>query len=125
MKNEPRHEQNNRKQRRRTSKLISSVVCFRNTDSTIPLLSKSIIDSLNPSSVLVQFGLYRTCSKPHCWFSHEAAQTLGIDVRHDAHLGDVSITSVLVDDGRWNVGKYYKLTWRAYWCHLKDDGTDE
>ena len=33
--------------------------CFRNTDSTIPLLSKSKISA----SVLVQDGLCRTCSE--------------------------------------------------------------
>ena len=38
-------------------------LCFRYTDSTIPLLSKSKISSLKPSSVLVQRGLCRTCSE--------------------------------------------------------------
>ena len=39
-------------------------LCFRYTDSTIPLLSKSEISSFYPSSVAVQPGLYRTRSKP-------------------------------------------------------------
>ena len=34
-------------------------LCFRYTDSTIPLLSKSEISSLKPSSVAVQPGLCR------------------------------------------------------------------
>ena len=38
-------------------------LCFRSTDSTIPLLSKSKISGLWPSSVLVQLGLCRTCSE--------------------------------------------------------------
>ena len=38
-------------------------LCFRYTDSTIPLLSKSNISSFYPSSVAVQPGLYRTWSK--------------------------------------------------------------
>ena len=38
-------------------------LCFRYTNSTIPLLSKSKISLLQPSSVLVQLGLCRTCSK--------------------------------------------------------------
>ena len=38
-------------------------LCFRYTDSTIPLLSKSKIFSLQPSSVLVQPGLCQTWSK--------------------------------------------------------------
>ena len=38
-------------------------LCFRYTDSTIPLLFKSKISSLKPSSVLVQAGLCQTCSK--------------------------------------------------------------
>ena len=37
--------------------------CFRNTDSTIPLLAKSEISSLKQSSVVVQTGLCRTRSK--------------------------------------------------------------
>ena len=38
-------------------------LCFRFTDSTIPLLSKSEISSLYPSSVAVQPGLCRTWSE--------------------------------------------------------------
>ena len=38
-------------------------LCFRNTDSTIPLLSKSEISSLYPSSLIVQPGLCRTWSE--------------------------------------------------------------
>ena len=48
-------------------------LCFRYTDSTIPLLSKSKISSFYPSSVLVQFGLCWTCSETTCLVSHEAA----------------------------------------------------
>ena len=39
-------------------------LCFRYTDSRIPLLSKSKISSLYSSSVLVQAGLCRTWSEP-------------------------------------------------------------
>ena len=38
-------------------------LCFRYTDSTVPLLPKSEISSLWPSSVAVQPGLCRTWSK--------------------------------------------------------------
>ena len=38
-------------------------LCFRYTDSTIPLLLKSEISSLYPSSVVVQPGLCRTWSE--------------------------------------------------------------
>ena len=38
-------------------------LCFRYTDSTVPLLLKSKISSLLPSSVLVQPGLCRTWSE--------------------------------------------------------------
>ena len=38
-------------------------LCFRYTDSTIPLLPKSEISSLLPSSVAAQSGLCRTWSK--------------------------------------------------------------
>ena len=37
--------------------------CFRNSDSTIPLLLKSEISSFMLFSVLVQVGLCRTCSE--------------------------------------------------------------
>ena len=39
-------------------------LCFRFTDSTIPLLLKYKISSLYPSSVTVQAGLCRTWSEP-------------------------------------------------------------
>ena len=52
-------------------------LCFRYKARTIPPLSKSKISGLKPSSVLVQLGLCRTCSKPHCWFSHEMASFEG------------------------------------------------
>ena len=38
-------------------------LCFRYTDSTTPLLSKSKISSLYPSSVAVQSGLCQTWSE--------------------------------------------------------------
>ena len=38
-------------------------LCFRYTDSTINLLSKSKISSPWPSPMLVPVGFYRTCSK--------------------------------------------------------------
>ena len=38
-------------------------LCFHYTGSTIPLLSKSKISRVYPSSVLVQPGLCRTCSE--------------------------------------------------------------
>ena len=38
-------------------------LCFRYTDSTIPLLLKSEISSFQLFSVLVQAGLCRTCSE--------------------------------------------------------------
>ena len=38
-------------------------LCFRYTDSTIPLLSKSEISSFWPSSVLAQPDLCQTCSE--------------------------------------------------------------
>ena len=38
-------------------------LCFRYTDTTIPLLSKSEISSIYPSSVAVHPGLYATWSE--------------------------------------------------------------
>ena len=68
--NEPRHKKTNilhmRKQRRRSAlgnHEADQRLCFRYIDSTIPLLSKSEISSLWPSSVDVQPGLCRTRSE--------------------------------------------------------------
>ena len=46
---------------------------FCYTDSTIPLLFKSKISSLKPSSVTAHAALCQTLSKPHCWFFQEVA----------------------------------------------------
>ena len=55
--------------------------CFRYSDSTIPLLPKSEISSLWPSSVVVQPGLCRTWSEtPNTNFSERGSyvgQTAG------------------------------------------------
>ena len=45
-------------------------LCFRYTDSTIPLLRKFEISSLQPSSVVVQLGLCQT------WFSCDTAHMI-------------------------------------------------
>ena len=42
-------------------------LCFRYTDSTIPLLLESEISSLWPFSVAVQPGLCRTMSETRTW----------------------------------------------------------
>ena len=46
-----------------TDKDADQRLCFRYTDSTIPLLPTSEISSLKPSSVVVQPGLCRTWSE--------------------------------------------------------------
>ena len=51
-------------------------LCFRFIDSTIPLLSKYKISSLQPSSVVVQPGLYRTLLETPRRFSHNEAQII-------------------------------------------------
>ena len=51
-------------------------LCFRYSDSTIPLLLKSEISSFSLFSVLVQAVCVEPVRKPHCWFSHEAAHML-------------------------------------------------
>ena len=38
-------------------------LCFRYTDSTVPLLLKSVISSFQPASVTVQPDLCQTCSE--------------------------------------------------------------
>ena len=47
----------------RSNREADQRLCFRHTDSTIPLLSNSEISSLEPSSEAVQPGLYRTWSE--------------------------------------------------------------
>ena len=50
-------------------------LCFRNTDSTIPLLSKYKIFSLLPSSVTVQPVCFRPDGNLNYWFSHAHAHS--------------------------------------------------
>ena len=47
----------------RGNREADQLLCFRHTDSTLPLLSKSEISSLWPSSVTVQPGLCQTWSE--------------------------------------------------------------
>ena len=61
-------------------------LCFRYTDSTIPLFSKIQISSLYPSSVTVQPGLCRTWSEPKCWFSRAQAHNYVNDNSNDDRL---------------------------------------
>ena len=49
-------------------------LCFRYTDSTIPLLPKSEVSSLYPSSVSIQPGLCRTGQKNENRFSQNEAK---------------------------------------------------
>ena len=64
---EPLHEKTNvlhmRKQRQKIGFEADQRLCFRYIDSTIPLLSKSKISSLLPSSVVVQPSLCGTWSE--------------------------------------------------------------
>ena len=71
-------------------------LCFRYIDSTIPLLSKSEILSLKPSSVAIQPGLCWTGRKPECWFSYDAARMLWIPMPGNSKdYGSVSIAQWL------------------------------
>ena len=67
---EPRHEktgfcicENKDADQLRGNREADQRLCFRYTDSTIPLLSKSEISRFQPSSVAVQRGLCQTCSE--------------------------------------------------------------
>ena len=51
-------------------------LCFRYIDSTIPLLSKSEISSIKPSSGAVKPGLCRTRSETRRLVFHDVAQIL-------------------------------------------------
>ena len=62
-------------------------LCFRYTDSTITLLSKSKISSFWQLMCLYSSVCVEPVQKPHCLFSHEVAQLL-IDIKK------VSIQSV-------------------------------
>ena len=78
-------------------------LCFRYMDSTIPLLSKSKISCLQPSSVLVQLGLCQTWSEttllvfPRCRFFHEVAHRFYTILKR-ASISEVVIKrSILAD----------------------------
>ena len=55
-------------------------LCFRYIDSTIPLLSKSKISSLWPSSVVVQPGLCQTVGNPEDRFSQNEAHLMSYNL---------------------------------------------
>ena len=55
-------------------------LCFRYTDSTIPLLSKCKTSTLSPSSVTEKPGLSRTCLELNCWFSHAHAHIISGEI---------------------------------------------
>ena len=64
---EPPHAKTNnlhRRKQRRSFCEADQCLCFRYSDSRIPLLSKSKISSLSPSSLTVQPSLCRTRSEP-------------------------------------------------------------
>ena len=48
-------------------------LCFRLTDSTVPLLSKSKIFSSSHLLCLYRWVCVGPVGKPHCWLSHETA----------------------------------------------------
>ena len=48
-------------------------LCFRYSDSTIPLLLKSELQASSSNLCLYRPVCVRPVRKPHCWFSHEAA----------------------------------------------------
>ena len=58
----------------RNNREADQCLCLRYPDRTILLHPKSEIPSFEPSTVLERLGLCRTCSEPHCWFSHDVAQ---------------------------------------------------
>ena len=76
-------------------------LCVRYMDSTIPLLSKSEISSLKPSSVAVQPGLCQTWSEiPEDRFSH-----------NEAHICPVLSLSVFAVCPIYRLGLQYYLKW--------------
>ena len=77
-------------------------LCFRYTDSTIPLLSKSVISSLKPSSVAVQPGLCRTWSEtPKTGFLRTAQIDLGTGMKMDQFETTVIDEKTIKKDESW------------------------
>ena len=60
-------------------------LCFRYSDSTIPLLLKSEISSFYCFLCLYRPVCVGPVRKPHCWFSHEAAH-IYIYIYDEIHL---------------------------------------
>ena len=66
-------------------------LCFRYIDSTIPLLSKSEISSLYPSSVVVQSGLCQTSTETRTLvFSRRGS----FDLNHGGEARDNTTTTM-------------------------------
>ena len=62
---------------------VDQRLCFHYTHSTIPLLSKSRISSLWPSSVLVQPGLCRTCSETTLFFPQGSSYVQNLTIHSE------------------------------------------
>ena len=71
-------------------------LCFRYTDSTIPLLLKSEISSSYPSSVLVQRGMCRTCSETTLLVFPRGGSYVTYSTRAPARLSIFSLSRLVV-----------------------------
>ena len=58
------------------NKDVDQRLCFRYTDSTLPLLPKSKFLASSSFLCLYRLVCVGPVRKPHCWFSHEAAHLL-------------------------------------------------
>ena len=72
-------------------------LCFRYTGSTIPLLSKYKISSLERSSVTVQVGLCRTCSETTLLVFPRGGSNEVQNI-HNKDSSDIRLSGNLFDD---------------------------
>ena len=72
-------------------------LCFRYTNSTIPLLSKSKTSSLYPSSVTVQLDLCRTWSEPKLLFFSRTGSYIPGTSLQKFHIPAITIYHEILD----------------------------
>ena len=70
-------------------------LCFRYTDSSIPLPHKSEISCLYTSSVVVQPGLCQTRAETPKTVSHEAPMTMGLLELAKEPSGELAVIIIL------------------------------
>ena len=84
---------------RRGNREADQRLCFRYSDSTIPLLLK--FEASSSFLCLYRPVCVRPVRKPHCWFSHEMAQMLKFHLPFDMSHTTIPTTKPHIFGNSW------------------------